>query len=271
MPSDYGWHFLSEGDSWFTIGAIPSSNLLFELRLAQWTQILNLAYPGDTIVRMGRLAGHDDLVKFLADSRFNYPWEGLLLSGGGNDLIDEAARIIRVDGPGRRSTNPSDFIDEAALQALMDEIVEGFRRILVLRDASSSKCARAPTFVHTYDYLTPRNAPARFLGGPGIRGPWLYPVFRDSGLDIALQQRICNTLIDRLAGALLEHDCRNPRGTDPWPSFHVVDTRNLLVMAHPAELGRSNDWLNEIHPTADGYRKIAHALAMRINEVLAAA
>ena len=46
---DYPWHFLAEGDSWFTIAAIPSSNLLLELRLGRWTQILNLAYPGDTL------------------------------------------------------------------------------------------------------------------------------------------------------------------------------------------------------------------------------
>lgn len=34
-PDDpaYAWRFLAEGDSWFTIGAIPSSNLLYELRL----------------------------------------------------------------------------------------------------------------------------------------------------------------------------------------------------------------------------------------------
>lgn len=34
IDPEYQWHFLAEGDSWFTIGAIPSSNLLFELRLA---------------------------------------------------------------------------------------------------------------------------------------------------------------------------------------------------------------------------------------------
>ena len=32
---DYPWHFLAEGDSWFTIAAIPSSNLLLELRLGR--------------------------------------------------------------------------------------------------------------------------------------------------------------------------------------------------------------------------------------------
>ena len=30
---DYPWRMLAEGDSWFSIGAIPSSNLLYELRL----------------------------------------------------------------------------------------------------------------------------------------------------------------------------------------------------------------------------------------------
>jgi hypothetical protein len=40
--SAYAWRFLAEGDSWFTIGAIPSSNLLYEIRLKKRSVILNL-------------------------------------------------------------------------------------------------------------------------------------------------------------------------------------------------------------------------------------
>ena len=52
-----------------------------------------------------------------------------------------------------------------------------------------------PVVVHTYDYLTPRNAPASFLFAP-VRGPWLYPAMRARGLDGALQVQVADFLVD---------------------------------------------------------------------------
>ena len=116
--------------------------------------------------------------------------------------------------------------------------------------------------------MTPRNAPARFIGLVRMRGPWLYKAFAGSGLDIALQQRIADLLIDRLAAALLELDAGNTVSSKALPGFHVVDTRNTLVRANPVDVGNSNDWLNEIHPNLWGYRKLAARLSAAINEVL---
>jgi lysophospholipase L1-like esterase len=52
------------------------------------------------------------------------------------------------------------------------------------------------------------------------------------------------------------------------PAFHVVDTRNLLQRAEIDAKGNSGDWLNEIHPNSDGYRKIADRLAAKLHRVL---
>ncbi|MBT9609545.1 MAG: hypothetical protein IV110_05835 [Aquabacterium sp.] len=265
IDPEYQWHFLAEGDSWFTIGAIPSSNLLFELRLAHWTRILTIAYPGDTIIHMGDIAANKDLRKVLAKPNFNYPFHALLLSGGGNDVIDAAASIIR---PERGSQQPEDHIDQAALQAKLDEILDSYAQIVALRDSAKSKSQGRPIFVHTYDYPTPRNAPATFVGTISLLGPWLYPAFQNSGLDIALQQRIVNRVMDALAEALLSLDSERGDPAKRLPAFHVIDTRNTLVQANPTEVGNSNDWLNEIHPNHDGYRKIADKLSAGINAVL---
>ena len=62
---DYDWRILSEGDSWFTIGAIPSSNLLYELRLNKRTVILNLGYPGDTIANISQLSANTEFTRRL--------------------------------------------------------------------------------------------------------------------------------------------------------------------------------------------------------------
>jgi len=60
---DYAWRILSEGDSWFTIGAIPSSSLLYELHLKKRTVILNLGYPGDTIANISQLSANTELTR----------------------------------------------------------------------------------------------------------------------------------------------------------------------------------------------------------------
>ena len=168
---DYPWHFLAEGDSWFTIAAIPSSNLLFELRVGRWTQVLNLAYPGDTLRRVGDLVGNVDLDQQLAQRNFNTAWDLLLLSVGGNDLIEAASTLIRHSAAaGADPARPESYVDAASLDAVLQEIQQGCGQIVALRDSADSKSRGCPVLVHTYDYVTPRNAPARFIGLVTMRG-----------------------------------------------------------------------------------------------------
>ncbi|MEO5882214.1 MAG: hypothetical protein ABIQ06_07340 [Caldimonas sp.] len=266
---DYAWHFLAEGDSWFTIAAIPSSNLLFELRLGRWTQVLNLAYPGDTLRNIGTLARNKDLTRFLAKKNFCSHFDALLLSGGGNDLIAGAVELIRrKPHPGTDPAAPESYIDATAFAALLLRAQEAFATIVSVRDSAHSLSRGSPVFLHTYDYATPRNAPARFVGTVAISGPWLFKAFTGSGIGISLQQRIADLLTDGLADALLQLDSAGGTNGKSLPAFHVIDTRNTLVRANPTERGNSNDWINEIHPNLGGYRKIAARLSAKINEVL---
>ncbi|MEO5733781.1 MAG: hypothetical protein ABIN96_13200 [Rubrivivax sp.] len=262
----YGFHLLAEGDSWFTLGAVPSSNLLYELRLAQWSQVFNLAYPGDNIKLIGDLASNRDFKKYVANPRFNYPWDALLISGGGNDVITAASELVRRRALGPVG-EPDSWINGPALAALLMSIQTSYRQLHALWNDPSSKSAGRPIVLHTYDYATPRNAPARFLGAIRMRGPWLYPAFQGTATDIVMQQRIANRLIDRLAETLLPLDGASG-APEALANVHVVDTRNTLVMANPADIGRSNDWQNEIHPTLDGYRKIAARLSARLSLLL---
>ena len=266
---DYPWHFLAEGDSWFTIAAIPSSNLLLELRLGRWTQILNLAYPGDTLRNIEKLVSNKDLTRFLAKRNFCSHFDALLLSGGGNDLINNVGALIRKKPrPGSDPVAPESYVDQTAFAALMVKVQEAFATIVSVRDSAHSLSRGSPAFVHTYDYATPRDAPARFVGIVGIAGPWLFKAFAGSGLEIGLQQRIADLLTDGLADTLLELDSASGANGKALPAFHVIDTRNTLVRANPTERGNSNDWINEIHPNLGGYRKIAARLSAKINEVL---
>jgi lysophospholipase L1-like esterase len=257
---DYAWRFLAEGDSWFTMGAIPSSNLLFELRMKKRAVVLNLGYPGDTIANVSQLAINTEFNRRLVHPNWASDWTALLLSGGGNDLIDQADDIIRPTptGSGKKAEH---YIDAARLDAFKQGVKAGYRTIVALRDSVGSPNAGKPIVVHTYDYPTPRPAPATFLVVP-ITRPWMYPVFERYNVPQSLRIKIADILLDTLADALLE------LGKE-LPAFHVVDTRNTLDRADINAKGNSGDWLNEIHPNSDGYRKIASKLTSRLHKLLA--
>lgn len=256
----YGWRFLAEGDSWFTIGAIPSSNLLYEMRLKKRAVILNLGYPGDTISNIAQLSANTEFARRLAHPNWVSKWDAILMSGGGNDLIDRAADIICQPPAGSSGNKAADYIAGDHLEAFRSAVQEGYRKIVALRDAPASPSKGKPIIVHTYDYPTPRPAPANFLIVP-ITKPWMHPVFEKRAVPKALRGKIAVRLLDGLATALLDLERE-------LPAFHVADTRKLLIRADIDAKGNSGDWLNEIHPNSDGYRKIADVLAGRIHQLL---
>ena len=49
----YQCRVLAEGDSWFTLGGVPSSNMLFQIQVSRPTALVTIAEPGDTIMAIG--------------------------------------------------------------------------------------------------------------------------------------------------------------------------------------------------------------------------
>jgi lysophospholipase L1-like esterase len=256
---EYAWRFLAEGDSWFTVGAIPSSNLLYELRLRKRAVVLNLGYPGDTIANVARLSSNIEFSRRLTHPNWASDWDALLMSGGGNDLIDQAADILR-DHPLGNGNKTSDHIHADRLAAFQAGVRDGFRAIVALRDSAGSPNRDKPILVHTYDYPTPRPAPATFLIAP-ITRPWMHPIFERYDIGKKMRVKLADLMLDALAEALLGL-------ATELPNFHVVDTRGTLERAELGARGNSGDWLNEIHPNGGGYRKIADKLAARLHKLL---
>lgn len=248
------WNFLSEGDSWFTMAGMPTSNLLFEMRFPVSTLIVNCAMPGDTIKHISNIANNRGLLRGLS-KQDGERWDMILLSGGGNDLIDEAEAIL-ID-PGARGSlkmpSPADYCDQAHLEALIRRIRKGYQLIVELRDAPGAPSSGVPIVVHTYDYPTANNSPARFLGA-GLLGPWLYNAFRHDRIPEEDWVALADYMFEYLAQGILSLD-------GELPDFHVVDTRNTIVRAKPGSRGESGDWLNEIHPNSRGYAKLSKLIA----------
>ena len=262
--SDYANHLLAEGDSWYGwahLNLVPSSNVPDQLEFRDSTIIVNLAYSGDVMRNMSDTSANSLFYFELQGQRYH----AILLSGGGNDLIDALDGTNAADGQpaivvprGRkRAGMAASYVNATALQALTDDVLAGYRRIIAQRDASDSN-AHTPIVLHTYDYPTPRNAKATFMSSPAA-GPWLLPAMQYAAVPANLYQGVTEIVFNALADALIDNLHQ------PQNGVHVVNTRNTLERAKPGTTGLSGDWINEIHPDAYGYaligRKISALLA----------
>ncbi len=261
-PDDpiYTCRILAEGDSWFSIGAIPSSNVLNALNLSKSAIVINLAKPGDRLMAMADLAKNPDLATMMSTTQFGWKWNVILMSGGGNDLIGASDSMIHAAAtPG--DSNPEAYVNRGALNGLLETVANNYRKIVALRDSGINK--DTPIVVHTYDYVTPSHAGARFITST-VAGPWFEPVMEQAGVPVAVR----NGVSDILMGALAECILALAQGPNALPHFYPVNTMGTLTRAATGATGNSNDWLNEIHPNAGGYSKIAAKLASQINALI---
>ena len=265
--NDYAWVFLAEGDSWFSYGSLKLRNVLRDLHLPQRTLVLNIAQPGDTLRRMHETCRNPELYWFLKN-RSGRRWDAILLSGGGNDVIDAAwnARIgapeifVRPADPASITrANLRTLLKQPAYDALFEYVAANVQQIVLQgRDQAGGNSVGVPLIMHTYALVQPRNAPVKVLG----LGPWLYQACVWLGIDQALWIDVARTVLSDLATTLNRLHL---------PNFHVIDTLALttsIVPAAPGSTADSNDWENEIHPNRSGYRKLAATWSEEIARIL---
>jgi len=261
---------LAEGDSWFTLGAIPAHNLLEGLDFPTWGAVINLAHPGDTVREMERAlkagAAHrrvdiwaSEFGQWVADSAA-YPLTGILLSGGGNDLIDAVPHLLKkdFDFSSLEPAQAADALDPAALAAFDKFVVDSFRGIVDFVRNHGGPNAHVPIFCHTYDYPTPNDAPATILG-VRVGSSWLYPSLVERGVPPLLWVPLTDHLLRHLAGLL--------KGLD-LVDLHVINTLDTITRAQLGATGESGDWDNEIHPSRSGYKKLGRRMAKAISDEL---
>ncbi|MFT3954354.1 MAG: hypothetical protein QM722_08185 [Piscinibacter sp.] len=270
---EFGIRFLAEGDSWFTIGALnpaKNSNLMFEMRFAQSAVAVNCATPGDTLQRMAQTSSDPVFVDLLVGKR-RRPWDALLLSCGGNDLIDALAvrgagiplhlRLLREAAEwGDPGQGAARYLSDAGWQTFSTYLKANLDQIVALRDAPRSQSKGVPVFLHGYSVPTPRPAPAEL----GI-GPWLLPSVQAYGIPEADYAAVATLLIGRLAALLASCAADALR----YPNLHFFDTTAIAVTpAAKGSSGVSGDWVNEIHLTSSGCEKLARPWAEAIEKVI---
>jgi hypothetical protein len=266
--NDFPVRFLAQGDSWFSVGAVPpwaTSSIVSQIVLGFPASAVNCAYPGRLLAHMVDWRRDTGFSNLLA-GKFAVKWDGILLSGGGNDLI-AAASVLPCNANGTPVTpdarlllKPSEWrpVGQAAARYVSDAgwatfavyLPAQFKDVIAQRDTDVN--SNIPLFCHSYDYLLPRDAPASPLFH---MGPWLYPAFVAYEIPSADWLGVVAELIDRLAGLLRSTiDIINAEGDK---RVYLVDGRGTLTEAQAGSYGTSNDWENEIHPTAGGYKKLA--------------
>lgn len=281
--SDFGRRLLAEGDSWFTISTLnlpEASNVLFKLEFDRSTAIINCAYPGDTLQHMADWWRDPFFDRLLRNKRTARWWEAILVSAGGNDLID-AAQVPPTLAPGtptpvdrrllltpeeaaaRAVPGPARFISEAGWTTLATHLRRNFDALVARRDHGPSR--GRPIFLHTYALPTVR--PSGTVGAPE---GWLYPALGRYGLHGATAQAVSDALFGRLRTFLLALDAASG-APGALPQVHAFDSAGLpgIVPAAAGATGSSGDWVNEIHLTPAGYGKLGRAFGAWIEQVLA--
>lgn len=276
-PSDlydfnpYGYKFLAEGDSWFSIGTLnfaKQSNLLYEMEFSATNAAVNCGSPGESLSRLVERTRDPNFMALLAGP-LAWKWDGLLISGGGNDLIfglsthhvgvpPENRLLLTQPEWGDAGLGADRYISEAGWAQFATYIRANLDDLISLRDSGLNK--GTPIFMHTYAYMTPRFAPA--VAGTNA---WIAPAMQSYGIPPSDWAATSRNLQNRLADLLLS--CAGDQVR--YPNLHVFDTTTVpLLPASPSSTGESGDWMNETHLTRRGYEKLALPWARGIEAVL---
>jgi len=259
---------LAQGDSWFSIGAVPpfaTSNLLFAMDLTRPTCVVNCGRPGATLMNMVDWMKSSAFMTHLSGNLATR-WNAIFISGGGNDFINaiqtpavvpagpvpQGLRLLLT--PQERGPDPqptaAGYVSDPGWQTFSQHLSMLFSILVARREQGPNQ--GVPIIFHTYDYLLPRDAPAF----PGF-GPWLFKAATSYQVPQTQWSDLGKEFVNRLAdllGAIIAK-INADYGRDM--KLFLVNTRNVLTPPAAGTTGASGDWINEIHPTSGGYDKLA--------------
>lgn len=231
---------LTEGDSWLSTPLYHNLGDWLEVT-AQRALFMRMENSGDLATRIfqgGNLRSIGSRLKA-------FQFDVLLISAGGNDLVDEFLRE-------RFRSQP-----QMSVAAAVDWVVQSGRfeqvRQAYLRGIESVQRANPHTQIlaHSYAYPLLMGQPAKLrveqIGLAALFkrsiGDWIAKHIRHVLPELEMQQAFAKDLMDQFFELVLQ-----PLAAQ-HPRFHVVDVRTALPSAQ--------DWNDEMHPSQAGFRKLA--------------
>jgi hypothetical protein len=245
---------LTEGDSWFDYP--PHPNIVDWLESeGQWA-IKRLEKSGDTIENVASSSNLSMLSRIATKEKPVC----ILLSGGGNDLFvpiperPDLKWIFRLFFDFDPGKSPAEHLNPVVWNIKLTEFRLAYSRLI------GALGSLAPIIIHGYDYLIPSGERVKY-DGFRVAGPFIRPSMEARGIvDPVFQREIIVALIDGFNEVLAALERAFPT------SVIYVDLRGTL--------DPDRDWMNELHPTEQGFRvveqKLASALRNRLPAVLQA-
>lgn len=248
---------VAEGDSWFDY---PNHDVLKMLRYEHDYIVESVAHRGDTLESMtydrNQLAEVARVLQSLKDRDITP--KAILISGGGNDIAgQELAVMLNHSRSGLEKLSPA--ISRELIRRRFP--VAMVTLLTAITDLSKQLFDRPiPILIHGYDYPVPDGR--GFLGGFWfLPGPWLKPSFslKSDPLSpdsLKEDEDVMKSIIDDY-NVMLESIPR----LDNLSHVRYVKIVGTLS-SDPGNY--KSDWGNELHPTFEGFRRVAD----RFEEVL---
>jgi hypothetical protein len=223
----------AEGDSWFDYPALFFGGIIPRLERRLGVPILNLAKAGDEVRYMLGVAERTLLARHLRDGcPAGGPWDVLLFSGGGNDIVDNPMALWVKDW--NPSLPPAHHIHKARFETALALVRAGYEDLIAMRDTLSPG---THLIFQGYDFAIP--------DGRGIchLGPWLKPTFD-------LRKFPSRAAAQEVVKAMLQQFAVMLTSLAAAPKVSFINGQGTLA-PQPAS------WHNELHPAATGFDKFA--------------
>lgn len=224
----------AEGDSWFDY-PIPffGGGIITRLEGRLGVPILNLAKAGDEVRYMLGVEERIILTEQLTNGcPAGGPWDVLLFSGGGNDIVDNPMALWVKDWD--PAVPPIGHIHKPRFDNAVALVRAGYEDLIDLRDQLSPG---THLVFHDYDFAIP--------DGRGICGfgPWLEPTFNLRKFPLGpARHEVVKAMLLQFAAML------NTLAAAPKVTF--INGQGTLT-------AKPSSWHNELHPSKAGFEKFA--------------
>jgi GDSL-like Lipase/Acylhydrolase family len=234
----------AEGDSWFDYPPfIFNGGIIPRLESRLGVPILNLAKAGDEVRYMLGVEERAILTEqFTNGCPAGGPWDVLLFSGGGNDIVDNPMALWVKDFDA--TVPPASLINQPRFGAALTLVRAGYEDLITLRDNLSPN---THLIFQSYDFAIP--------DGRGIchLGPWLKPTFDLRNFPTrAAGQAVVKAMLEQFAAVLTALAQR--------PGVTFINGQGTLT-PQPAS------WHNELHPKQAGFDAFADLFHAKLKEL----
>jgi hypothetical protein len=223
----------AEGDSWFDY-PVPffGGSIIPRLERRLGVPILNLAKAGDEARYMLGVEERAILTEHLTNGcPAGGPWDVLLFSGGGNDIVGNPMALWVTDW--NPALPPAELIQKPRFDAALALVRAAYEDLIALRARLSPT---TQLVFQGYDFAIP--------DGRGIcgYGPWLKPTFDLCKFPtLTAGQAVVKAMLEQFAAMLTSL---------AGPKVTFINGQGTLAP-------QTGSWHNELHPAKAGFEKFA--------------